>query len=126
MSTLPLDRSVAVAVLRAVFMTAGSAASKVLLTGSYSSVLASGLKLLSKPPAMSTLPLGKSVAVAESRAVFMAAAVVKVLAAGSYSSVLLRTLASAAFPPAMSTLPLGSSVAVGTRRDEFIVAESGF
>src|SRR5260370_41521801 len=75
--------------------------------------------MLTAPPAISTLPLGSNVPVAQVRPVFITgvdAAGANVLVTGSYNSVLLRKL-----PPAISTLPFGSSVAVASERALFIV-----
>src|SRR5690242_18814789 len=90
----------------------------VFVAGSYSSVLARStlVRYALAPPAISTLPLGSSVAVASQRAVLIAGPAVKVLVAGSYSSVLLRTVTSGPTPPAISTLPLRSGVAVALAR----------
>src|SRR5260370_13628785 len=121
-STLPFGSSVAVAPPRAVFITGVEAgAANVLVTGSYSSVLLRA-PAIATPPAISTLPLGSSVAVAFSRAAFITgveAGAANVLVTGSYSSVLLRGTELPA-PPASITLPSGSSVAVASSRAAFI------
>src|SRR6266550_1814719 len=82
------------------------------LAGSYSSALLKTRPLF--PPATSTLPLGRSVAVCWARAVPRLPVAVHVPVAGSYSSALLK--AGPLFPPATSTLPVGSSVAVCQER----------
>ena len=87
--------------------------------GSYSSEEDSGEPpAVLEPPATSTLPFGRSVAVGMSRPVASEPVVVQVPAAGSYSSAE-DTLGGgsgppllAGQPPATSTLPFGSSVAV--------------
>src|SRR5258708_18952665 len=122
-STLPLGSSVVVAWIRASFMR-GVEAENVLATGSYSSVL---LRIANEqqptdpsPPAISTLPLGKSVPVARALLAFIRGVVVaKVSVTGSYSSVVARLLLTPR-PPAISTLPLGNSVAVAYSRGSFI------
>ncbi len=89
----------------------GVEAANVLLAGSYSSVLLTGLPTLSWPPAISTLPLGSRVDVAKARTTFITGVEgANVSLAGSYNSVLLSEPPFK--PPAISTLPLGSSVAV--------------
>src|ERR1700737_347646 len=71
MSTFPLGNNVAVAPPRAYFI--GGPALKVLVVGSYSSVVLTVVVPLAKPPAISTLPLGSNVAVAAARAAVIGA-----------------------------------------------------
>ena len=64
------------------------------------------------PPAISTLPLGSSVAVWKERLAFISGVdPVNVLLTGSYNSVLARD-PEGPLPPANSTLPLGNRVVV--------------
>jgi len=66
---------------------------------------------ISLPPATSTMPLGRRVAVWESRAVLKLPVSEQVPVAGSYSSALVRAPVPS-FPPATSTVPLSSNVDV--------------
>src|SRR5713101_1250931 len=87
----------------------------------YNSELARAGVLPFMPPTMSTAPLGRSVAPALERPVFMTAVDEKLLRTGSYSSVLVRPMVGERSPPAMRTLPLGKSVAMAALRAVFIV-----
>jgi len=82
------------------------------LVGSYSSALAEGFKLVSSPPATSTIPLDSNVAVCSSRAVLRLPVAVQVPLVGSYSSALAEAVKLLSTPPATSTIPLDSKVAV--------------
>ena len=101
-----------------------AAGAKLLLAGSYSSLLARALKE-PYPPAISTFPLDSKVAVAPVRASFIEGVeAAKLLATGSYSSTLLRGKGTGKGivypdPPAISTLPLGNKVAVAPKRATF-------
>src|SRR4051812_11942801 len=83
--------------------------------GSYSSALLKVI-LLANPPATSTLPLGSSVTVGDSRAAERLLVKLHVPLAGSYSSALFSQWkipsCEVKKPAATSTLPLGSTVAV--------------
>src|SRR5579871_6714739 len=77
--------------------------------GSYNSASATGPFAL-EPPAIKTLPSGRSVAVAFARSFVMVPVGVKERVLGSNSSAVARP------PPAIKTFPLLSTVAVWPRR----------
>ena len=65
------------------------------------------------PPANSTFPFGRRVAVCPNRAVVILPALVKVPVAGLNNIALASAVAAGSSPPAMSTLPSFKSVLVG-------------
>ena len=77
---------------------------------------------LPAPPAISTLPLGSSVAVAKARAVFITGVDGR---EGVGSRVVQLRAAKKTAAAAISTLPLGSSVAVALLRAVFIAGVYG-
>ena len=88
----------------------GSLATKVPVTGSYSSLSATGCPLL-VPPAIKTLPLyGRVSPTWPLRGVIICAvSVVKEAVAGSYASAVSRSAPVASWPPSISTVPSKSS-----------------
>ena len=90
------------------------------LVESYSSALAIGGegKVISSPPATSTMPLGNKVAVFADRPLFRLPVRVQLPLTGSYSSALAR-MPLLVLPPATRAMPLVSNVAFLTVRAVF-------
>src|SRR5437588_3497907 len=80
---------------------------------SYSSALAEGLLLLSRPPATSAMPLGNKVAVCLARAVLRLPVAAQVPLAGSNSSALVEAVLELLIPTATRIMNLDCDVAVG-------------
>src|SRR5690242_9280911 len=90
------------------------------VAGSYSSALASAMKLPDRPPVTSTLPSGSWAAAGSERAACSEPVAENERVAGLYSSALARLPPVTVGPPAISTLPPGSRVAAKCSRAEVI------
>jgi hypothetical protein len=114
--TLPFPRSVASWSTRLAAML--PVAVKVPVLGSYSSAVKSAEfgKLNCQPPAIRTLPLGRSVAVWNARGTVIGPVAENVSVVGSYNSALAVAVKDASCPPATRTIPLGRRVAVWIAR----------
>ena len=114
----PLVSTVAVCKSRAVLRLPVKV--QVPLVGSYSSALAIGGegKVISSPPATSTMPLGNNVAVFADRPLFRLPVRVQLPLTGLYSSALAR-MPLLVLPPATRTMSLVSNVAFLTVRAVF-------
>src|SRR3954471_11575467 len=102
-STLPEGINVAVWEKRGTVANEAAGA-QALVAGSYNSALGKALLPLLVPPATSTLPVDRRVALCSPRAVASVPAADHVFIAGSYSSAL-ATAPPEPIPPVISTLP---------------------